>query len=148
MGGDHDGVGSSDILTLADGDDDPGLVEAARMITAESLQNPTPKKEPCSCPACIALSERYRNDPQLLGFYRKKLLIRGWAGDTDPVEKAYILAHAPWARQITKANARTRFHVSNAGDQTAFSGEVVSEDLETETGFPITGILHVREAVA
>ena len=78
------------------------------MITAESLQNPTPKKEPCSCPACTALAERYRNDPGLLAFYRKKLLIRGWAGRTDDVERAYILAHAEWAQKQSERARRNR----------------------------------------
>lgn len=33
----------------------------------------------------------------MLTLYRKKLLIRGWAGKTSPAEKAYQRAHAPWA---------------------------------------------------
>ena len=36
------------------------------------------------------LEQRYKNDPKLLAFYQKKLLIRGWAGRTDDVEKEYV----------------------------------------------------------
>jgi len=36
------------------------------------------------------LEERYKDDPSLLALYKKKLLIRGWAGRKDPVEKEYI----------------------------------------------------------
>jgi len=118
------------------------------MTTAESLQNFTPKKEPCSCPACTALAERYRNDPQLLAFYRKKLLVKGWAGRTDKVEEAYILAHAPWAQHAAEVGCRNLAHVSKSHIQTALSGEVVSEDLEGETALLISDILHMREAVA
>ncbi len=111
-------------------------------------QNPTPKKESCSCPACSALADRYRNDPQLLAFYRKKLLVRGWAGRTDEVEKAYILAHAPWAQANVEKLRNARSHVSNVPPQTAHFGEVVSEDLEDETPPVSAYILHVKEAVA
>ena len=53
--------------------------------------------EGCTCQACSALAARYAGDPGLLAFYHKRLLVRGWAGDKDAVEKAYILAHAVWA---------------------------------------------------
>jgi len=36
------------------------------------------------------LEERYRDDPGLLEFYKRKLLRRGWAGCVDKVEKEYI----------------------------------------------------------
>jgi len=38
----------------------------------------------------MLLEERYAKDPELLQFYRKKLLIPGWAGELDPVELDYI----------------------------------------------------------
>lgn len=83
----------------------------------------------CRCPACSALAERYRNDPALLAFYRKKLLVKGWAGRTDPIEKAYILAHAPWAQHAAEVGSRNLAQVSKAHDQMPSAGEVVSEDL-------------------
>ena len=36
------------------------------------------------------LEERYRDDPGLLQFYKKKLLIPGWAGELDKEELSYI----------------------------------------------------------
>jgi hypothetical protein len=38
----------------------------------------------------MKLAERYADDPDLLSFYRKKLLEPGWAGELDTVEMAYI----------------------------------------------------------
>jgi hypothetical protein len=38
----------------------------------------------------VFLEEKYANDPQLLGFYKKKLLEPGWAGELSPDELAYI----------------------------------------------------------
>ncbi len=38
----------------------------------------------------VTLEERYADDPDLLSFYRKKLLEPGWAGGLDSVELAYI----------------------------------------------------------
>jgi len=38
----------------------------------------------------VSLDERYANDPQLLEFYKKKLLEPGWAGDLSPDEFAYV----------------------------------------------------------
>lgn len=104
--------------------------------------------KPCSCPACTALAERYRNDPQLLGLCRAKLLIRGWAGRTDEVERVYILAHAEWAQAAVRKVAGKGFRPTKRTTQTALSCEVVSQDLEGETPIPMVGILHVREAVA
>lgn len=36
------------------------------------------------------LEERYKNDPELLEFYKKHLPERGWAGARDDTEKEYI----------------------------------------------------------
>jgi hypothetical protein len=36
------------------------------------------------------LEEQYASDPKLLGFYEKKLLEPGWAGELNPYEFAYI----------------------------------------------------------
>jgi hypothetical protein len=38
----------------------------------------------------MSLEERYARDPELLAFYRKRLLEPGWAGDLGPDELAYI----------------------------------------------------------
>ena len=83
----------------------------------------------CNCPACMALAERYRNDPKLLDFYRKRLLVRGWAGRPDDVERAYILAHAPWAQANVEKLRKAHSHVSNVPPQTVRFGEVVSADV-------------------
>ena len=53
----------------------------------------------CDCSACQALANRYESDPLLLAFYRARLLVKGWKGQKDRVEKAYILAHASWAQE-------------------------------------------------
>ena len=38
----------------------------------------------------MTLQERCAKDPELLQFYRKKLLKPGWAGELDAVELEYI----------------------------------------------------------
>lgn len=40
------------------------------------------------------LEERYRTDPDLLAFYRKKLLEPGWGGELDDGEINYIVLTA------------------------------------------------------
>lgn len=62
----------------------------------------------CECFACTALQARYDDDPVLLAMYRKKLLIPGWAGEADALEKAYIQAHAVWAKIGAEALAKHR----------------------------------------
>jgi hypothetical protein len=52
------------------------------------------------------LASRYKKDAVLLGFYRRRLLQRGWAGVTDDVEKAYLAAHAPWYRVLQEQGRR------------------------------------------
>lgn len=49
----------------------------------------------CGCTACVALLAEC--GPEHFEMYRKKLLIRGWAGSVTPVEKAYQKAHSDWA---------------------------------------------------
>ena len=53
-----------------------------------------------------ALALRYREDPALARLYKRKLLQRGWAGKTDPTEKAYILAHAGWAQTAARVGTQ------------------------------------------
>jgi len=36
------------------------------------------------------LEERYRDDPELLEWYKRKLLEPGWAGDLDGAEYRYV----------------------------------------------------------
>ena len=38
----------------------------------------------------MTLEQRYIGDPELLEFYKKKLLQPGWAGELDAVELAYM----------------------------------------------------------
>jgi hypothetical protein len=38
----------------------------------------------------MSSEEKYANFPQLLGFYKRKLLEPGWAGELSPDELAYI----------------------------------------------------------
>lgn len=38
----------------------------------------------------MSLEERYANDPEMLAFYKRKLLQPGWAGEMDCVELDYI----------------------------------------------------------
>ena len=48
------------------------------------------------------IDERYRDDPKLLAFYRKKLLIPGWAGEIDDVESTYIAEELTRNRQLRR----------------------------------------------
>ena len=38
----------------------------------------------------LTLEEKYKSDPILLAFLKKKLQIRGWAGKLDDVEREYL----------------------------------------------------------
>ncbi len=38
----------------------------------------------------MSLQERYVNTPELLDFYKKKLIQPGWAGELSPDEFAYV----------------------------------------------------------
>ena len=62
------------------------------------------------------LETRYKDDPELLALYERKLLIRGWAGKKDPVEREYI--HRARARMPQNGTV----HVN----QTACFGRAVS----------------------
>ena len=52
----------------------------------------------CRCGGCQGLRERYRKDPALLRFYARQLLLRGWAGSTDDIERGYLASHSSWYR--------------------------------------------------
>lgn len=51
------------------------------------------------------LEERYRDDPVLLEFYKKRLLIKGSAGVLDECEQEYLRRMKPpwYASQVEKA---------------------------------------------
>ena len=50
----------------------------------------------------MTLEERYSDDPDLLSFYRKKLLELGWAGELDSVELAYIKSELRWSASLRR----------------------------------------------
>jgi len=59
-----------------------------------------------------SLDERYRDDPELLAFYKKKLLVPGWAGEVDDVEAAYIaeeLTRSQKLRRLWRVGKFTRY---------------------------------------
>lgn len=88
----------------------------------------------CTCDVCTALAAQYESDPGLTWLYRKKLVIRGWAGKTTPTEKAYILAHAPWAQaNLAKLAGQPQFGQKHAPEE-ALEAEMVSEDLGATRG--------------
>lgn len=65
------------------------------------------KIDTCDCPGCKGLADRYKGDPILLAFYRRQLLLRGWAGQTDSIEQAYMLAHALWYKAAVERGRQT-----------------------------------------
>jgi len=52
--------------------------------------NNTMARQQSSNKVMTTLDERYKDDPQLLAFYKTKLLEPGWAGELDRVEFAYV----------------------------------------------------------
>ena len=66
----------------------------------------TPRAD-CQCAACAGLARRYKSDPALLAFYRRRLLQKGWVGTADDVEKAYMLAHSPWYKALVERGRET-----------------------------------------
>jgi hypothetical protein len=57
------------------------------------------------------LQERYKNDPVLLAFYQKRLLIPGWAGEVDTVESEFTaseLRRKPALRKRWQVSKFTR----------------------------------------
>jgi len=92
----------------------------------------------CTCQGCQALRSRYRNDLKLLAFYSVQLAKRGWAGSTDEVEQAYMLAHAPWygaaQERGRRAAARTGW-----GKRVAETGEAQTPPAEESRQPDATG---------
>ncbi len=87
----------------------------------------------CTCPACAALEAEYGSDPELLRFYRRKLLVRGWATFKTAAERSYILAHAPWAQANAEKLRHARAHLSNMAPQTAICAETTHGACVPET---------------
>ena len=55
------------------------------------------------------LAQEYKNDPQLLAFYKRKLLRRGWAGTYTPAEGKYVsLVHKAEGKYQTGAGERLK----------------------------------------
>jgi len=68
----------------------------------------------------MTLEERYADDLWLLRFYKKKLIVPGWAGELDAVELVYIKSQLrqspslkrrwgfrPTARRLSEKRIRT-----------------------------------------
>lgn len=98
----------------------------------------------CTCEACEALATYYGADPALLAFYQRRLLVRGWAGLKIPEEKAYILAHAPFAQAAAQAGAANltwkRFSGVDSPRTDATDTEMVAEDLHAAELAPIGAV--------
>ena len=60
----------------------------------------------CERLGCVGLRDRYKKDPTLLHFYARNLLLRGWAGSTDVLEKGYQAAHASWYKVAQESGQR------------------------------------------
>ena len=86
-----------------------GASPAYRITEVISMPEPTAANVPpvdCPCDGCAVLRREVGADPDLFALYRKKLLIRGWAGKTTPAEKQYQQAHASWAQSAARSGAR------------------------------------------
>jgi hypothetical protein len=61
----------------------------------------------CPCAGCAALRQEYKNDPDLLNFYAKKLLVRGWAGrHLSENERLYLSSHSDWYKSQLEKGKR------------------------------------------
>ena len=88
----------------------------------------------------MPLEEQYANDPDLLDFYRKKLLEPGWAGELSPDEFAYIklqLRRSPslkrrWgfrpsAKRLSESRIRTVARIGLSANKKPLLASVVKE---------------------
>jgi hypothetical protein len=50
----------------------------------------------CTCEGCAAMRREYGKDPDLLAFYTKRLLVRGWAKQLSESERLYLSNHSAW----------------------------------------------------
>jgi hypothetical protein len=87
----------------------------------------------CPCNGCQGLRAAYAADPALLSLYARKLLVRGWAGRLDDVERAYVAAHAEWHRAGVEKACTLRKRLTQAQSSHADGPEVVS----VETAAPV-----------
>ena len=58
------------------------------------------------------LEEQYQHDLQLLGFYKKRLLVPGWAGEINDAEAGYIageLTRRPGLRRVWQVARFARY---------------------------------------
>lgn len=90
----------------------------------------------CTCEGCAALRKEYGKDPDLLAFYAKKLLIRGWAGKLSETERLYLSNHSDWYKAAQESGRRAAANLSRNIKDKALDprvGEASSElaDLET-----------------
>lgn len=67
-----------------------------------------------NCQACKALEEEC-GDAEIFEFYKRKLLIRGWAGMPSPVEKAYQRAHRTEEQQAKAMEFGARMRALGKG---------------------------------
>lgn len=58
-------------------------------------------------PEEMTLEQEYANDPILLRFYKRKLLIRGWAGHKTSAERDYC-AHRPRGSSTSRSRPPTK----------------------------------------
>jgi hypothetical protein len=90
----------------------------------------------CPCEGCVALRQEYKNDPGLLAFYAKKLLVRGWAKQLSDTERLYLSSHAEWYKAAQESGRWAAANLSRNIKDKALDpqvGEASSElaDLET-----------------
>jgi hypothetical protein len=87
----------------------------------------------CKCAGCAGLAKRYKSDPDLLAFYRRRLLQNGWAGNADEVEKAYQMSHAAWARARHESGIRLQQAMAQRGEFPGVGEASAPKDEEVAT---------------
>jgi hypothetical protein len=78
------------------------------------------------------LAGRYKKDPVLLAFYQRRLLQRGWAGNVDDTERAYMMSHAGWYRESVERGQATAAK-TGWGKRKAGTGEASQPGAEANT---------------
>ncbi len=89
------------------------------------------KHSECHCSACRALLDEC--GPDLIDFYRRKLLVRGWAGVMSGAERAYARAHRSEAatRQARASAVRLKKRHAEAAKPYRRTEELGSEGKST-----------------
>jgi len=93
----------------------------------------------------MSLEEKYANDPQLLGFYKRKVLEPGWAGELSPGELTYIKSQLrqspslkrrwgfkPSAKRLSELRIRTIARDSLAANRKPVLASVVAKELSAK----------------